>query len=431
MRRLWLLLLPFVFTGILFAQAPSAKQEVALFGTSGLQIPPTALAAIDARIREVFAGSDRFVVVGLPYRMSEADIPSFIAAIKRLKSPEGVIPETIDIGKEPFPAAALQRIAKAAFAAIPDVTDYLHGFSEVGGYNARIETGFTLVDIEKLTTLAHFVVNTLGTGTSPQDAIREAADQIPIQLAFELRAIPGFHFEPGLVRIDKNTALIQFGRKMGVHVGDRYAIVSTRLSPSGSPEQRETGLLLVSKVHEDYSYARVISAKPGSHVGDQLREIPQIGFASNAYLHIVANSNTSVGALTPPIIYGVGTYESITRGFYNFRPLIGVETAIASAFYAAGGVPLNLYLGAELNWRFGRFDLRPMAACGIGGMMPLQSGASFYMATAGGFGQVSLSYLVGRSLHLSVDAGYVQWLPLVPNAGFGGFYGGIGIGMDL
>jgi len=207
--------------------------------------------------------------------------------------------------------------------------------------------------------------------------------------------------------------------------------VTTHPSPSGSLESRETGLLLVSGVHEDYSFARVIYANPGLHIGDQLRKISTIGLESTAYLHVIANADTGVGGLAPPIVYGIGTYESITRGFYNFRPLIGIESAVASAFYAAGGVPLNLYLGAELNWRFGRFDLRPVIAGGIGGMVPLQPGASFYLSVAGGFGQLSLSYLVGRSLRLSVDAGYVQWLPLVPNAGFGGYYGGVGIGMDL
>ncbi len=429
MRRLWLPLLLCLFPGTLLAQAPSARQEIALFGISGLHLPPSALAAVDARIREVFAGSDRFAVIGLPYRMDEGDIPAFVAAMKRIKSPVGSIPATIDIGTQPFPAAQLQRIVAASFAAIPDVTASVHGFSEAGGYNARLETGFTMVDIEKLTAFAHFAVSTLGTGASPQDAVQAAADQIPIQLAFELRATSGFQFKPGLVRIEGNTALIQLGRKMGVRSSDRYAIVSTDLSPSGSLESRETGLLLVNGVHEDYSYARVIYAKPGSLVGDQLRKIPQIGFESNAYFHIIAN--TSAGALTPPVIYGVGTYESITRGFYNFRPLVGIETAVASEFYAAGGVPLNLYLGAEMNWRFGRFDLRPLVAGGIAGIAPLQTGASFYIAAAGGFVQVSLSYLVGTSVRLSLDTGYVQWLPLVPDAGFGGYYGGIGIGMDL
>ncbi len=427
MRRLWVLPLLFVCAGTLSAEIPSAKTTVALFGISDLPLPAPELQTVDLRIAEVFASSNR--VLRLPYRLTAGDLSPFIQAMSRVKSAEATIAGAVEIGGEAIPAAELRRIAASSLAVIPDVTSYLRGFSEAGGYNARLETSFTIVDLSTLATLAHIAVEALGTGVSPQRALREAADQIPIQLALE--GGPGIESIPGPVSIEGSTALIRFGRKMGVHVGEKFAVLSTRLSPSGGAVSRQTGLLLVSSVREDYSYARVLYAEPIFGVGDRLREIPQIGFESTAYFHVIANANAAAGAIAPPLVYSVGTYESVTRGFYNFRPLIGIESAIASAFYAAGGVPLSLYLGAELNWRFGRFALRPVFAGGVGGMIPLQSGASFTLTMAGGFGQLSLSYLIGNNLRLSIDGGYVQWLPLVPNGGFGGYYGGIGIGMDL
>lgn len=426
----------FLVTGaMVFGQSVSTKKDIAVFRLSyyNWSVPQSALGQVDQRIDDVFANIGRFNVIGMSYRLSESDINDFIDRLRKLKQSEAVIPQEFSLGKEAFTEADLNRLAGSFVIVVPVLTSYSLRYEQSSGYTAELETSFTFISGETQRTIAHFAIRTMGIGGTPHEASRDAASAISQQLVYEIRTIPEFQLKTGVIDVSGTTVLIELGRNMGVRLGDEYAIITSRLLPSGYTVSDRTGLLIVKEVKENISYAQVIYSANPPRIGDQLKEVPRVGFESAFYAHGIFSSEVLGTTYTPVVT--VGMLQTLTRGFYNFRPVVGVEipmsagTVGGSASYGTGGLPLNFYLGGQLNWRFWRFDLTPLAAIGLGGAIPLSSGQSFSVSIAGGLAQLTLSYLVSPEIKLFADAGYEQWLP-ISLAGWGGFYGGIGVSVN-
>jgi hypothetical protein len=435
MRKAILAGLILLIGAMAFGQSISSKQDIAIFRLSyyDLNIPESALAQVDQRIEDVFVNIGRFNIIGMNYRLSESDIVDFIAKLKELKQVQTAIPKEFSLGKEAFTEADLNRLLGSFVIVVPVLTSYSLQYEQSTGYTAELQTSFSFINAQTSTSIAHFSIRTLGVGPSPRDAARDAASAISQQLVYKIRTIPDFQLKTGVIEVNGSTVLIELGRNMGVRLGDEYAIITSRLLPSGYTVSDTTGLLIVKAVNEDISYAQVIYSATPPQIGDQLKEVPRIGFESSFYSHLIVASEV-LGLTYSPVVT-VGVMQTLTRGFYNFRPLVGAEIPLSvssiggAASYGTGGLPVNLYLGGQLNWRFWRFDLAPLAAVGIGGFVPASAQQSFYVSIAGGLAQLSLSYLVSPQVKLFADTGYEQWLPISMN-GWGGFYGGLGVSIN-
>jgi len=438
MRAILLVVTSVLLVASVDAQSISQKKDVAVFrlGFYDLNVPANALGRLDSQIEDVFINLGRFNIIGMSYRLSEDDVTHFIDKLKELKTSQAAIPESFNLGKEAFTEADLNRLAGSFLIVVPILDSYSLHYQQSTGYTAELDT-FTFISAQTTAAIAHFSIRTIGTGIDPEAAVADASSAVPVQLQFQIRSIPEFQLKTGIVDVEGTTVLIQFGRNMGVRPGDDYAIVSSRILPSGLTVTDQTGLLTVKEVQDQVSYAKVIYSKERPRVGDQLKELPRMGFESTFYFHeLIGTDLLGFSQIVSPVATA-GVIETVTRGFYNFRPLIGAELpflpspSLEASVYGTGGLPVNLFIGGELNWRVWRIDIVPLAAVGIGGLVPLSSGNSFEISLGGGFVQLGASYLVSPQVKLFVDLGFAKWFP-VSTAGLGyeGAYGGVGIAVN-
>ena len=406
-------------------QQVSERKDIAVFALSYARwgIPSGALALVDEQTKEVFINLGRFNVLGMSYRLEESSIDEFIQKIREVKEQNVEIPETVRLGQEAFTEADFNRLVGSFIVVIPTVTFYESRRNENGDFRVDLKTSYTFVNVEKAETIDHFEISTTGSGESLQRAISAAAEGIAPKLQYELRGIPEFQLRTGIIDVSRGNVLLEFGRNMGVQRGDEYAITETRILPSGHEVTDEIGLLVVKDVDQEISYAKIIYSSRRPQVGDQLEEIPRLGFDTNAYVHTIFGVQDQQLAVSGAI----GVRQSTSRGFYNLRPFIGIEVPFGiTSSLGLAGLTANLYGGGELNWYLWRFQLVPAAAIGLAGAIPLRETDSFSVSHVGGFVQMTGSLLLTRDFRVAVDLGYAAWFGLGAGESYAGLVAGIG-----
>ncbi len=403
MKRVPVFLFFLAACSLLFSQEVSEKQEIAVFklGYYGWQVPPQAMGSIDQQILDVFINLGRFNVIGTTYRMEEGDIESFVTKIREYKAAATPLPGAVMLGHQAFTEADFNRLSGSFILVIPVLTNFEVKFNEEGrNYSSSLSTSFTLVNVEEGQSFAHFIVNTIGSGQSPPEAVKNAVDSIPIQLGYEIRKIPLFQIKTGIVDMQRNTAVIQFGSNLGVTVGDEFVIMDMVTLPSGIEMKKEAGLLIVKEVMDEYSFAYVLYADRGPYIGDQLYEVPRMGMETAIYAHVVPTETETA--------FMLGAREVFTRGFYKIRPFAGIELPLSTG-NTASGLLGTAYLGAELSWYLRRIQIIPSAAVGLTFDIPFSEEEDFEITHAGGVLQVSINYLLNKNLKVFLDGGYCLW----------------------
>lgn len=419
------LLLALAASGPGFPQEVSGRKELAVFtlGSYRWNIPPAALQGIDERIRGVFVTLGRFSVIGMGYQLGEEDVGAFIESIKRFKSENVEIPETVQMGREFFTQADLNRLIASFIVVVPSVTDFRLSRGRDGGVSCAVRTSFTFVSVEELRAFAQFSIETSGSDPVQELALREALDAIPPRLTFEVRKIPEFQLKSGILEVRGAEVVLELGSDMGVRPGDEYLIVAPRVLASGKTVTDEKGLLVVRDVRADSSTATVIYSDGPPAPGDQLQELPRLGTDSTFSLRaVVWQPGRSQFAL--PAFAGIR--QTLSRGFSAFRPYVGVEAPVHLLFSGAPGVPLNFFIGGEYDFSFGRLQVSPLASVGIGAYVSLVEGRAPVLSHAGGSIGVTVSYLFSRDMKWVAEAGWVTWLGLAGPT-YGGVYAGGGI----
>lgn len=404
--------------GALFSQTVSEKEEIAVFrlSTYSWDIPNEVLGGIDEEIRAVFINIGRFDVIGLTQRLEEGDVNQFIGRLKQYKERSVELSQDVQMGREFFTQADFDRLTGSFVVVVPTVASYVLAPKD-GEFKANIKTSFTFINVEQGKTFAQVFVETEGSDEVPELAVKAAIDAIPLQLTFQIRKIPEFQLRTGILEVGFNQVVLELGRNMGIQVGDEYVIVAGRVLGSGHTLTRETGLLVVKEVSDEVSVARIIYARPRPDVGDQLQELPRLGTDTTPYVHVAS------GLLGPrETTVTVGLRQAVSRGFYGFRPFVGLEVpAIANIVFA---IPMNLYVGGEYDLYFGRFQLVPMGGIGAGGAYLWYLGEDvpderkFVLTHLGGLAGVNLNYLFHKNYRFSIEAGYMGWLSLVPTKVF-------------
>ncbi|NOY10236.1 MAG: hypothetical protein GXP33_15490 [Spirochaetes bacterium] len=405
---------------IVFSQTVYKKKDIAVFKLSYYQwsIPNRVLGNIDEEIRKVFVDLNRFNVIGMTYRLGKNDVNAFIASIKKYKEQNVQIPEKVQMGKEYFTQADMNRLISSFIVVIPSVAYFnveRTGSGARRSYKAALKTSFTFIDVEKIRTISQVFVETTGYDDNPNSAIKNAVDNIPKKLVFEIRKIPEFQLRSGVLEVRGDEVIIEFGRNMGVKIGDEYSVIATRILKSGQSFSEDKALLIIKDVNDEVSVAKVIYSKGRIRVGDAVKEVPRFGLDTTLYIHI---------AVSDGIYTQIGIRQSITRGFYRFRPVIGLEIPITGYYYS--GIPVNTYLGGEMSFYLWRFQFVTMAGAGIGGSVPVND-SGFQLSHVGGLADITISYLFDRNMKVVIDTGYLQWIGI----GFAYSYGGIFVGGGL
>jgi hypothetical protein len=419
-----------------FSQEVSRKKELAVFNLSYYKwtIPMSALGSIDEQVRGVFVNLGRFDVIGMAYRLGEEDVGGFIERIRSYKTENVEIPDQVQMGQEFLTQADMNRLVSSFIVVVPSVASFITDRNKDGEYTTEIRTSFTFVNVEKIESFAQFFVQTRGSDANPSKATQKAIDAIPPQLTFEIRKISEFQLRTGILEVHGGEVVLEFGRDMGVKVGDEYLIISSRVLKSGKQVSGEKGLLIVRRVEEEISTARILYSNGAPQEGEQLQELPRLGIDATAFAHAVAlQLDPAPHAYPLPVLAGIRV--GLSRGFYAFRPHVSIEMPLHLLSNPAytdtyGGIPLNVSLGGEYNLYLGRLQLVPMAALGVGMAIPLDKAKGDPQLTHfGGSAQLTVTYLFGRDTKLVLEAGYLGWLTGESSflASYEGAFGGVGI----
>ena len=404
---------------VLFAQDVSAKKELAVFqlGFQKWRMPSSVLSTVDEEIKAVFINMGRFDVIGMSQRLEEGDLNDFVDKIKLYKGENVEIPEEVQMGKAFFTEADMNRLVGSFIVVIPSVSDYILERRDSGDYKVTLKTSVSFFNVEEGRTFAQSFVETDGSDQNAEVAIREAVDGIAMKLTFEVRKVPEFQLKTGILEVNGREIILELGRDLGLKVGDEYVVVSSRVLDSGKMLTRENGLIIINEVSDEVSVGYLVYASPRPQIGDQLRELPRLGLDTTPYLHVALGDPLDLGTTIL-----VGARQSISRGFFGFRPLVGLEVPASATLLAA--IPLNLYVGGEYNFYMGRLQFVPQATVGVGGAYLWYLGSDvseeerFFLTHLGGAANLTLSYLFHKNFKIVLEGGFMYWFSLMSETVF-------------
>jgi len=411
----------------LFGQEVSEKKEIAIFSLSysDWSIPNGSLGLVDQSIQNVFVNLKRFDIIGMSYRLNSGDINNFIQEIQKVKESNVAVPEAVRLGEQTFTEADFNKLVGSFIIVIPIVSYYEVKTDDSGGYSAEIQTSFTFINVAEGKAFANFQVDTTGSDDTAKAAVKNAVDSMPLQLSYEVRKIPEFQLKSGVLDVNGKEVLIELGLNMGIKLGDEFNLTNTVILPSGHAVNKKVGLIVVKEVNEEVSTAQVFYAKKKPAVGDQLKEIPRMGFESALYINYISQTD----ATKDPIL-AIGIRQIMSRGFYKTRPYVGVEVPLGVD--VQGDLlnylyfPVNAYGGTELNWYFGRLHITPGVDVALGMLVPVTKdwqGDKVVYSSIGGHARLAVNYLMTDNVKVFGEVGYSAMLSI--NDGFFNSYAGI------
>ena len=407
-KILIILVLVMICFSFSFGQEISEKKEIAIFGLSytDWSIPDGALGLVDQSMQNVFINLKRFDIIGMSYRLDAGDISGFIDEIKKVKESNIEVPEAVRLGEQTFTEADFNKLVGAFIIVIPVMSYYEVAADDGGGYTAEIQTSFTFINVEEGKAFASFQVDTTGSADTSKAAVKNAVDAMPIQLSYEVRKIPEFQLKSGVLDVNGREVLIELGANMGIKLGDEFNLTNTVILPSGHAVEKEVGLLVVKEVNQEVSTAQVFYAQKKPAVGDQLKEIPRMGFESVMYVNYISQIDINAD----PII-AIGVRQIVARGFYKTRPYVGVEVPLGVESYFIF-FPVNVYVGGEMNWYMGRLHITPAIDVALGMLVPVFKEFEDYIvySSLGGHARLGISYMLSDNIKLSGEIGYAAML---------------------
>ena len=315
----------------------------------------------------------------------------------------------------------------AFIVAVPVVTNFNSFYNYKSfQYETQLKTNVTFIDVATGNTIGISEVETTGTNKDNQAAsIASAIDSIPMQLQFEIRKIPAFQISTRILEVRGAEVKLQLGQDMGIQKGDEYAVIK-QSTIMGVQDQREVGLIDIKDVGTGISTGQIIYSNIPLGPNVQLREIPRLGVDAEPYLHVITGAQSAV---LP------GVRMVVSRGFYGFRPYVGVQIPVAQIwnFGTIFAVPVSAILGGEFNMHLGRLTVTPYGGVGITYLYVSEAITGYnsqtsFLSHVGFQGYVNLSYLITRDVSIYAEGGVDYWLKTTP---YFDSYGGPGFGGGL
>ena len=439
MRRWIVAVLLVLCCSFLFSQEVSERKEIAIFKLSHYdhEITDSALGSIDEELKAVFINLGRFDVIGMAYRLSQNDVNDFTEKVKEFKGENVEIPEEFQMGREIFTEKDMNQLIGAFYVIIPAVTHFsivqeqvklASGKTKIE-YDVELKTSFTFINVAEAKPFAQFFIESSGSSDEAADrAVQSAVDSIPAKLEFEITKIPEFTLKTGVLERKGAEVIIELGQDMGIRPGYEFTILESRVLDSGKVFQSESGLLIVKEVGQEVSLTTLLIGN--AREGDQLKEIPRMGFEVHPYFDGLLNP---IGGFSFAGVGGVRITGA--KGFYAFRPLGGLEIPIPMLMPKdslvplmwAFGFPFNVYVGGERVFYLRRIQIAPQAAIGGGFLIPWLIETEDPLFThLGGWVNANVSYLLNRDTKIFIDFGYKQWIGI-----YDGLFEVLGLGNNL
>ena len=317
---------------LLFAQTVSGKKDIAVFRLAYSSDMPSEVAArIDQRIIGVVTSFKRFNVIGMQYRLNSSNVASFIDQIKGMKEHRSEIPETVLSGEEAFTRADWERLTGAFLVFAPRITAYdekliieeikVDDKKIIRKYwSVTIEGALSILDVSGSTGERMIPLSVREISRWRSDAIDDAIESLESAVYGAIRFEPEFALASGVLAVDRenNTVTIELGKDIGIKEGDEY-LLQKSISVAGKQSSKETGLLIISEVHDTFSIAKVIYADQPIVEGDAVKE--------RLNSHILLQGYAGI---TVPIT-GVITRDS--REYLRVQPTFGIRIAYNAGFH--------------------------------------------------------------------------------------------------
>jgi hypothetical protein len=418
--------------GTLAAQAPtvSEKKDVAIFalGYYGWAIPQETLGSIDQEIQKVFVDLGRFNILGYAERFSSGGLQDFIATLKKAKEANFVMPEKFQFGEALFTEAEFNKLLGAFIVAVPVVSEFNSAYNNrTTKWETSIKTNVTFIDLAAGgSTIGVAEVKSTGTDESNQlKSISEAIEGIPMQLQYEIRKIPAFQINTRVLTVSGAEIKLQLGQNMGIKKGDEYSVIVGGMV-EGFKDERETGLVQIKNVGAEVSTGQVVYSSTKITKDVQLREIPRLGMDAEPYFHMIKGENTT---------FVPGMRMVVSRGFYGFRPYVGVQVPVGQIWsaFTVLVVPVSVVFGGEYEAHLGRLTATPYGGVGASYLYVSEAISELSEETnifphVGAQAYLNLSYLVTRNMRIYAEAGAEYWLAI---HSFFSDYGGLGAGAGV
>jgi len=223
---------------------------------------------------------------------------------------------------------------------------------------------------------------------------------------------------------------------LGVQVGDEYVVIE-KSEVAGYADEREDGLLLIKNVGPQISTGTILYAGKTLSVGAQLREVPRLGVELSPYLkHLTYFEPLEGWSLDSFRTYettnqtlAIGAKAVGSRGFYNLRPLVGVQVNLDPQLW----FPVIAYAGGEYNIFLRRLTLTGSAALAGGANVVVKlieaevsEEDEPWFTHYGIMMDAGLSFLISRDVKIFAGVGFEYLFGLADTVGgpfqsFGGY----------
>ncbi len=413
MKGLLLLLLSAVtFTAAVSAQDIQSKEEAGLLGIGYSEISDSeniteeSIALLEQQLIETISGIGILNLRLIDYSLNASEISAFIED-------------------------GLMGYSDLSMIIIPSITLYEPIIKEADNgtvWEIELALSVSIISVKTFSVTAQFLINVFGAGTTEKEALLMVSDIIKRQLKYKLQDIDEFMVEYGIIeKLPGDKVVIGMGADDGVVLGDEFSILSFPTPSSEQGVMEKAGLLVVSGVKEDISFAKVIYADNEASIGDQLSVFPKIGIDSSVYGHVFFSENGVPGGRS-------GIKAAVSRWFYDIRPFAGFEVPFLNGVFKdyLYGFPLSVYLGGEIIWYWRSFQLVPSVSVGSTMIFPLSSTQSFMLTHLGGQAEITLNWLLFDRLRVFIEGGYCYWPSLNTSIEpYSGIFTGLGVTIKM
>jgi hypothetical protein len=269
-----------------------------------------------------------------------------------------------------------------------------------------------VVDINRARVARSFFVKSLATDEDSRSAETHAVTELLRRFRERVRTQPLLRRGPTIVEINGPDIVIDEGRRGGVRLGDRFTTKEGR------------GTLVAREVKERLSILNAVVGGQSLSIGDSVLRRKSMGFEVSVQGRGLVDVSTvsSLGEIVPS--FGVDVV--LNRGFFRFRPTVGLSLALSERVEEFGYLALRADAGGEMHWYLGYFRLKPRAAVGVAFGLPTIDAIRPRVSHVGGVFGARLALELTRRVGVFVEGGGSQWIGLnLP--GFGGPYAQLGV----
>ena len=239
---------------------------------------------------------------------------------------------------------------------------------------------------------------------------------------------PGRGSAAEVIDVYAGMPIIDAGLRDGVRRGDEFTLISSGAA-AGDGSESSGGLLVVKRADDRVAETAVRYGPRKIEEGTGLEKVRRLGADFTGYVRytqpVLGDAIIKNEPQNTEGIVTAGMRVTVSRGFYSLRPLFAVETPFdadtaesTDGSGGAGGFPVRMYAGGEVNWYFRRLVVTPSGAVGF--CMNVSGGSGETGAAAetegpvtaaqfGGVCWITFSYLLCRSVSICAEAGGAAW----------------------